>query len=72
MSSGRFRYLGLISERVPPDSSKGYRTWEPFRVEVQECTSMQVHRMHTRHGLRFVESQIHRLRMFGLYPSISS
>lgn len=72
MSSGRFRYLQLISKDFPSGSSKYQRTWEVSHVGVREWTSMQVHRMHMRHELQSVEHQIRHLQMFGLNSRIRS
>lgn len=71
MSSGRFRYLSFMSELASSGSSKYQRTWGSFRAGLQECTSMQVHRMHTRRELQSVEHQIHRPQMFDLSIRIS-
>ena len=72
MSSGRSRYLQLISEEFPSASSKYQPTSELSHAGDRECTGMQVHRTHMRHELQSVEHQIHHLRMFGLSSQIKS
>ena len=60
-----------MSELASSGSCKCQRTWESFRAGLRECTSMQVHRMHTRHELQSVEHQIHHLQRFDLNVRIS-